>query len=378
MKIQAAVLRTTLGPASDNAATLGEPFSIESLDLDDPREGEVLLKMAAAGVCHSDWHVVRGDTRHDLPVVLGHEGAGVVLGVGGGVDDVQPGDHVAINWSPSCGQCFYCLGGQPYLCSVYVEKIWSGMQLDGTSRLSRDGETILQFHAVACFADHMVVPKQCVVPVDRELPLGVAALVGCAATTGVGAVFNTAQVTEGSTVAIFGAGGVGLCMVMAAGLAGAGEIIVIDQRPEKLAMAESFGATATYLASDDPIERIRRHTAGRGADFVFEAVGAPAVQETCFTAARPGGKVVLAGLSPMGSGTNFPGSLITRQEKSIHGCYYGSCDVRRDFARFGRWYQEGRLDLDRLITRTYPLDQINAAYGDLLAGRLARGLIVFE
>ena len=354
-----------------------EPFAIETLELEAPRAGEVLVNLAAAGVCHSDWHLATGDTRHALPVVPGHEGAGVVEAVGEGVMQVKPGDHVALNWAPNCGTCFYCLNDRPILCATYVEPIWAGMMMDGTSRLSKDGQTVYHFSAVACFAEYAVVPEQCCVPLSDEVPLTVAALIGCAVTTGVGAVLNTARVRPGSRVAVFGAGGVGLNIIMGAQLAGASRIIAIDKSEAKGDIAQAFGATDVLMAGPDSNDAIRALTEGRGADYVFEAIGLPAVQEQCLDAVRPGGTVVLVGIAPMGSDTNLPGAMITRQEKTVTGSNYGTANTARDFPLYADLYLKGKLDLDRLITKTYSLDQINEAYADILSGEVARGVIVF-
>jgi len=353
------------------------PFKVERIDLEAPRNGEVLVKIAAAGVCHSDWHLMTGATQHPTPVVPGHEGAGVVEAIGDGVSRVRPGDHVILNWAPNCGTCFYCLHDRPSLCSAYVDAIWAGTMLDGTSRLSRHGEAVFHFSSLACFAEYAVVPQECCVPLHPDVPLSIGALIGCAVTTGVGAVLNTAQVRPGSTIAVFGAGGIGLSIMMGAQLAGACRIIAVDRAKSKCEMALEFGATDALLAGADTNDAIRELTAGRGADYVFEAIGLPAVQEQCLDAVRPGGTLVLVGVSPMGTGTNLPGAIITRQEKTVMGCYYGSANTARDFPMLVDLYLRGRLDLARLVTKTYALDQINEAYADMLNGQVARGVIVF-
>ena len=355
----------------------GQPFQVEKLTLDSPHAGEVLVRMKAAGVCHSDWHLMTGATKHALPVVPGHEGAGIVEAVGDNVERVQVGDMVALNWAPNCGACFYCHNDRPSLCERYVGPIWAGTMMDGTTRLSRNGQPIYHFSATACFASHTVVPEQCCVPLPPAVPYEVAALIGCAVTTGVGAVLNTARVRPAASVAVFGAGGVGLSIVMGARLAGASQVIVIDTSEAKGDIATSFGATDFILSHPDTNEDIRRLTNGRGADYVFEAIGLPSVQEQCLDAVRPGGMVVFAGVSPMGSGTNLPGAVITRQEKTVTGTYYGSANTARDFPKYADLYLRGLLDLDRLVTRTYPLDQINEAYADMLKGESARGIINF-
>ncbi len=366
MKIRAAVLRK-----------IKSRFSIETVDLASPRAGEVRVRMAAAGVCHSDWHLVSGDTRHPLPVVAGHEGAGIVEKIGKGVSGFKPGDHVILNWAPNCGGCFYCRHHRPNLCSTYLEPIWAGTLLDGTPRLSKKGRPIFHYCGLACFAEHAVVPQECCVKIKKKIPLTVAALIGCAVTTGVGAVLNTAKVPPGSSVMIFGAGGVGLSMVMGAKLAGATRIVVVDRARAKMELSKTFGATHALPAGKEIIERVRALTGGRGADYVFDATGIPAVQEQCLDAARPGGTVVLAGLAPMGSATNFPGAILTRQEKTVKGTYYGSADPARDFPIYADLYLRGKLPLDKLISRTWPLKKINEAFAEMLTGNVARGVIVF-
>ncbi len=353
------------------------PFKIETLDLKPPQNGEVLVQMSAAGVCHSDWHLVTGATVHPMPVVPGHEGAGVVMAVGDGVSHIKPGDHVALNWAPSCGSCFYCLNGKPNLCETYTGPIWAGTMLDGTTRLSLDGAPVYHFSGLACFSEYAVVPAVSCVPMPKEVPMTVAALIGCAVTTGVGAALYTAGVRPGSTVAVFGAGGVGLSIIMGARLAGASRIIAVDRSEAKGDLAQAFGATHVLMAGPSTVDEIKRLTGNRGADFTFEAIGIPAVQEESLAATRPGGMVIFVGLSAMGSSTNLPGAIIARQEKTIKGSYYGSTDPRRDFPFLADLYLQGKLDLDQMITRTYSLDQINEAYEDMLKGEGARGVIVF-
>ncbi len=356
----------------------GKAFEIETLDLSEPRSGEVLVRVAAAGVCHSDWHLMTGATRHPTPVVPGHEGAGVVVSVGPGVERVKPGDHVALNWAPNCGDCFYCDRDRPSLCQTYVEPIWAGTMIDGSTRFYKDGEPVFHFSALGCFADHIVVPEISCVPINRQVPLEIAALIGCAVTTGVGSVLNTAKVEAGSSVAVFGAGGVGLSIIMGAKLAGADRIIVVDNQEAKGDLAVDFGATDFILSRPETNAAIRSLTGGRGADYVFEAVGLPSLQEQCLDAVRPGGMVVLVGVSPMGSATNLPGAILTRQEKTVTGSYYGTANTARDFPGFANLYLEGKLDLDRLVSKTYPLEQLNKAYADMLSGDVARGVITFD
>jgi S-(hydroxymethyl)glutathione dehydrogenase/alcohol dehydrogenase len=367
MKIRGAILRE---PQSR--------FVVDELTLEDPQPGEVLVRVGASGVCHSDQHLVSGATKHPMPVVAGHEGAGVVQALGAGVLGLKVGDHVIFNWAPDCGRCFYCERGKPNLCETFIGPIWAGTMLDGTTRLKWRGLSVHHFCGLASFAEYAVVPKESCVAVRRDVPLAVAALVGCAVATGVGAVMYTAGVRAGESVVVLGCGGVGLSIVQGAKLCGAGTIIAVDKHPAKLEMAKKLGATAAVMADEQMLTRIRALTGGRGADCVFEAVGLPALQEIGLGAARPGGQLVLAGLSPMGSGTNLPGAVITRQEKVIKGCYYGSINARRDFPLILELYAAGKLRLDELISRQFKLEQINDAFAAMLGGEVARGVIVFD
>ncbi|MFQ5858666.1 MAG: Zn-dependent alcohol dehydrogenase [Anaerolineae bacterium] len=363
------------------AAILWEPRTplvIENVVLEDPRPGEVLVRIAASGVCHSDWHVVTGATAHPMPVVLGHEGAGVVETVGNGVTRVQPGDHVILNWAPDCGACFYCLRGKPNLCETFVEPIWAGTMLDGTTRLRLNGQTVYHFSGLATFAKRAVVPQETCVPIRQDVSLKVASLVGCAVTTGVGAAMNTVQVRPGDSVVVYGCGGAGLNILQGAALCGAETIIAVDRVPAKMDLARTFGATHTLMAGGDTVKMIRDLTSGRGADYAFEAIGIPAMQEEALEAVRPGGTLVLVGLAPLGSSTNFPSAILARQEKSVVGCYYGTANTRRDFPMILDLYVAGKLKLDELISREYTLDEINEAYEAMLSGEVARGVIVSE
>ena len=354
------------------------PLEIRDLSLDDPRAGEVLIQLKASGVCHSDWHIISGDTQHVMPVVLGHEGAGIIQEIGPGVTRVKAGDHAVLSWAPACGECFYCHHGQPQLCQTLVTPLWEGTLLDGTSRLSEGGETIYHLSGLATFAEQAVVPEETCISIRKDAPFQAASLVGCAVTTGVGAAINTAQVRPGDRVAVFGCGGVGLNILQGAELAGAGTIIAVDKTPEKEPLARTFGATHFLATDQDPVLAIQDLTDGRGADYTFEAVGIPALMETALKATRPGGTLVIAGIAPMGSSTNFPGAILARQEKSVVGSYYGSADPRRDFPIILDLYMDGKLKLDELISKTYPLQQINQAFDDMLSGQIARGVIHFN
>ena len=357
---------------------VGGPISIKELELEPPRAGEVLVKVSAAGICRSDWQVCVGTTPHPLPAALGHEGAGTVEATGAEVNHVAPGDQVILSWAPACGTCFYCERERPGLCEVFDRTIWHGMMADGTPRLSLCGAPVYQYCALGCFAERVVVAASSCVRLPVGVPAPVGALIGCCVTTGVGAVLNTARVAPGSSVAILGAGGVGLSILLGAQLAGAHPIMVVDKLRSRTSLAQALGATHSLPAAPDIADDIRARTHGRGADYVFDATGIPALQEACLDAARPGGTVVLSGLAPVGSATNLPGAIITRKEKTIKGSYYGSAVPQRDFVQYARWYCDGKLNLDPLLSRSYGLDEVNEAYQDLRNGRIVRGMLSLE
>jgi len=363
-----------------NAAVLFDintPFKIMELDIDPPKENEVLIKMSAVGVCHSDWHLRTGDTQHPLPVVPGHEGCGYVADLGQNVSRVKKGDKIVLNWAPNCGICFYCRKERPGLCEAFTGHIWKGNLMDGTSRLSMNSSDIFHYCALSCLSEYAVVPEESCIKMPDEIPDEVGALIGCAVTTGVGSVLNTAQVKKGDSVAVFGAGGVGLSTIMGAAYAGAEKIISIDIVPEKSSMAKLLGATDFIISNDDSINRIYSLTENRGVDFAFEAVGHPQLQEMAMEVVRPGGTLVLSGISPMGSKTNLSGAMLTRQEKTVKGSYYGTSDANRDFIKYAHLYLGGKLPIDKMISKLYSLEQVNIAYEDMMSGQSGRGIIRF-
>lgn len=353
------------------------PFRVETVTLDAPKDGEALVKMAASGVCRSDWRVAIGTAPKPMPIIAGHEGAGYVEAVGAGVSRVKIGDHVTLTWAPICGMCFYCRRGKANLCAAFRPAIATGLLDDGRARIHWKGEPVYILAGLGAFAEYVVVRQESCVPIGVDLPLDAAALVGCAVATGVGAALNTAGVRAGESVAVFGAGGIGLNIIQGAQLCGAHPIIAVDASEAKMALAVNFGATHTLPSDETTVEQIQRLTGGRGADFAFEAVGLPALQERAFASTRPGGALTLVGTAPDGSATNLPGAVITRAEKIVRGCSYGSVNPQREIPLLLDLYGAGKLKLDELITRRYRLDQINEAYADLLSGELARGIIVF-
>lgn len=354
------------------------PFKIETVKIDPPKAGEVRVKMAASGVCHSDWHIVAGKAAFPAPMILGHEGAGVVESVGAGVARVQPGDHVALSWKACCGECFYCQNDEPSICDWRQDEIVAGVQNDGTSRITWNGDPVYILGGLGVFAEYVVARQESCVPIRADVPLEVAALVGCAVSTGVGAAMYTAAVRAGQSVAVFGAGGVGLNIIQGAALCGADPIIAVDANSNKMEIAREFGATHTLMFDDAVVSEIQKLTGGRGADQAFESVGIPALQETALGAIRPGGALTLVGITPQGSGTTIPGDIVTVTERKIRGSFYGSVNPARDFYLFIDLYLAGKLKLAELVTRRWRLDQINEAYAEMLTGDVARGVIVFD
>ncbi len=349
-----------------------EPLSVEPLQVRDPRDGEVLVRLGASGVCHSDMHAITGDLPMPTPCVLGHEGAGTVEAVGAGVERVKPGDHVVLSWVPYCGACWYCRSGNNYLCQDgYVKALMAGA-------FSRNGDTVSQLAGVGSMAEYTVMPETACIPIDPELPFDRACLIGCGVMTGVGAVINTAQVRPGQSVAVFGSGGVGLNVIQGAVVAGAEPIIAVDLNDKKLELAKQFGATHTVNAkSGDPVDRIQELTGGVGVDYAFEVIGVPEVMTQAFMAARRGGKAVIVGVPPSTAMVSVPGALLPLHEKSLVGSLYGSANMARDVPRLINLYRAGKLKLDELITRRYSLAQVTDAFGALERGEVARGVIQF-
>jgi S-(hydroxymethyl)glutathione dehydrogenase/alcohol dehydrogenase len=351
----------------------GAPLVIEELELDPPREGELLVRMAASGVCHSDLHTARGIHPTAVPTVLGHEGAGVVEEVGPGVTHVEPGDHVMLTWLPYCGRCRQCRRGRPNRCE---EVAWYDTTLaDGTCRLHKDGRRIHHYNT-SSFAERSVVPAQTAIPVDPDLPLTELALMGCAVMTGVGAALNTAGVRPGDTAVVVGCGGVGLNVVQGCAIGGATTIIAVDIVQSKLELARELGAThAVDAGVEDPIESVRDLTGG-GADYAFEALGSPQTIELALQLTGRGGQAILVGMAPPDARIPVDALTLTVEERAVRGCWYGSCVPLRDFPILVDLYRSGRLRLDPLITRC-SLEDVNEAFRQIEAGSTARSVIVF-
>jgi S-(hydroxymethyl)glutathione dehydrogenase / alcohol dehydrogenase len=354
----------------------GAPLSVEPAELDAPGPGEVLVEIKAAGVCHSDLHAISGDWPMKVPLVPGHEGAGVVHEVGHGVTHVAPGDHVVLCWAPACGTCPPCVEGRPILCDRLDQTTFRNKLPTGDSRLRAKGQTVAPFLGTACFATHTVVPQEGLVPVPRDVPFNALAAVGCAVVTGVGAACNAVSIPTGASVAVIGAGGVGLNVIQGAMVAGAAKIIAVDREAAPLDVAKRFGATDAVQPTGKTSDAIRALTAGRGADFVFDTVGTPATLIDAVVSARKGGTIVITGLSRLDAQGSIRTYPFVMQEKRLIGSVYGSGNPLDDIKRLVGLYQEGRLKLNELATRTYSLDQVNDALAALGRGDGGRGVLV--
>lgn len=337
----------------------------------DPAPGQVRVRVRHCGVCHSDLHVVDGTFPSPLPVILGHEASGVVDAVGLGVTAVRPGDPVLLTPCPPCGRCYFCVRGQTVLCPD-ASAIQTGTFPDGTTGLDRGGQTVFRGVGLGAFAEMVLVPAAGVVPLPPDVPLDVAAVLGCAVQTGVGAVLNTARVEPGATVLVIGAGGIGIAVVQGARIAGASRVLVSDPAPERRERARAFGATDVLDPGRDDVVTAAFDTTGVGVDYAFEAVGRAALVETCVAATRPGGTTVCVGAMPLGDAVRIdPAVVFVAGEKVLRGCLLGSSNTHREVPRLLALWRAGRLDLEGMVTRRRPLAEIEAAFDDL---RAARGL----
>ena len=371
------------------AAVLGganEPLSVEEIELDDPKAGEVRVKMVATGVCHSDLHVITGDLSREFPVVLGHEGAGIIDGVGEGVTTVKPGDHVVLTYLPACGKCRWCHTGEPYMCDLGA-MLRTGLMFDDTTRLHRaDGTDLFGFLFVSTWAEYSVVPEASLVVVPAHVPLERVCLLGCGFTTGFGAATNAVHIRPGETVTIVGCGGLGLAAVQGARISNAGKIIAVDVHPEKLEMAKKFGATHGVLNQHDPdavIAEIMDITWGLGTDYSFEFVGFDQCDETldiAFRALRKGGTMSVLGVGKSNR-TDIPIDPYTLAmwRKKVQGVLFGDAQFQTDIPRYVQLFEEGRIDLDGMVTQELRLEDINTAVENVLAGnKVARQVIRFD
>jgi S-(hydroxymethyl)glutathione dehydrogenase/alcohol dehydrogenase len=364
-----------------------EPLVIEEIELDPPKAGEVLIKMVATGVCHSDVHYYTGDVPRDMPLILGHEGAGIVQEVGAGVTSVAPGDHVVLTFLPSCGKCRWCHTGHPTLCDLGA-KLRTGKYLDDTHRhhLARDGRDINSFLFVSTYGEYTVSPEASVLKVPDYLPLERLCLLGCGFTTGFGAATNSAHIKPGDTVMIVGCGGLGLAAVQGAALSGAGKIIAVDVHEEKLSMAKQFGATHTITNRHNPeevVKEVQEITWGVGVDYSFEFVGWTQTDETyrvCYEGLRKGGTMFVVGVAEHTKKTMPIGPRdFSLWRKRIQGVLFGDAHFRADIPRYIDLYQQGQIKLDEMVTQEFRLEDINTCFSNILAGnKVARQVIRYD
>jgi alcohol dehydrogenase (nicotinoprotein) len=358
----------------------GKPIEIEELSLDGPREGEVLIRYLYGGLCHSDIHIAHGDLEARLPMVLGHEGAGIVEEVGPGVTRVKAGDHVVCSFIPNCGTCRYCATGRQSICDMgatILEGYLPGERFPISGPRGQYGAMCI----LGTFSQYGVIHQNSAVKVDDDLPLEAAVLVGCGVPTGWGSAVNTAAVAPGDTVAVYGVGGIGINAVQGARYAGAKYVVAIDPLENKRAKALELGATHAFATADEALEAITGLTRGQGADSAIITVGLVDAEVVAagFTAVGKGGIVVITGLNKLMAPTiQLPGTILTLFRKTVKGSLFGDCNPTTDIPKLLGLYQAGQLKLDEIITRTYTLEQVNEGYDDLLNGKNVRGIIIHE
>jgi alcohol dehydrogenase len=373
MKTRAAVITEMEKP---RPYATSRPMVIEELDLDPPGEGEILVKIHAAGLCHSDLSTINGDRPRQMPMVLGHEAAGEVMELGAGVKDLKVGDHVILVFVPSCGHCMPCMEGRPALCEPGFKSNGAGTLLSGQTRLKRNGKPVYHHVGVSAFAEYAVISRQSAVKIDRTLAFEEAALFGCAVITGAGAVINTAKVPPGTTAAIVGLGGVGLMSMLAARLSGCRQIVAIDMLDDKLKLAKQLGATHTVNARDpNCIEQVKDITQG-GVDFAFEMASSVKALELAYKITRRGGTTVTGSLPHPTHTMALPATNLVAEERTVKGSYVGSCIPNRDIPRFIALYQQGLLPVDRLMSERIRLDEINAGFDKLADGGTVRQILL--
>jgi alcohol dehydrogenase len=373
VKARAAVLHTVGAPPP---YAQSQPLRIEEIDIAPPGAGEVLVRVRAAGLCHSDLSVINGDRPRPVPMALGHEAAGEVVECGPLVADLQPGDHVVMVFVPSCGHCVPCMEGRPALCEPGAASNTAGTLLGGGRRLSMAGKNVNHHMGVSAFAEHAVVSRRSLVKIDPTLAFDEAALFGCAVLTGVGAVVNTAKVTPGTTTAVVGLGGVGMNSILAASLSGARIVVAVDLYDDKLELARTLGAThAVNARAPDVVERVRELSGG-GVDFAFEMAGSVQAMELAYRITRRGGTTVTAGLPHPDHRWPLQQVNLTAEERTVKGSYVGSCVPVRDIPRYIALYKEGRLPVDRLMSDHLKLEEINAGFDRLASGRVVRQVVM--
>lgn len=374
VKIRSAVLRE-MGAPMPYAES--RPLAVTTLELDPPGPGEVLVRIRAAGLCHSDLSVINGSRPRPMPMAIGHEAAGEVIELGEGVDDLEIGDHVVLAFIPSCGHCLPCAEGRPALCEPGAAANGRGMLLSGEIRLHHDHETVHHHLGCSAFADHAVVSRRSLVKIEKDLPFAEAALFGCAVLTGVGAVVNTAKVQAGQSVVVVGLGGVGLAAVLGALAAGASQVIAVDLSRDKLAIASEIGATATVDATDPKAVEIVRELSGGGADFALEFAGSAKALESAYRMTKRGGTTVTAGLPAPDAALPVNIVSLVAEERTLKGSYIGTCVPVRDLPRYVALYKAGRLPVNRLMSGVIGLDEINEGFDRLHRGEVVRLVVGF-
>ena len=373
MKTRGMILREMERP---RPYATSRPLELVELDLAPPGDGEVLIRIRAAGLCHSDLSTINGDRPRQMPMVLGHEAAGEVMELGAGVKDLAIGDHVILVFVPSCGHCLPCMEGRPALCEPGAKSNGSGTLLSGGMRLSLGGHPVHHHIGVSAFAEHAVVARESVIKIDRTLPFEEAALFGCAVITGAGAVINTAKVPPGSTAAVVGLGGVGLMSMLAARLSGCRAVIAIDMLDEKLDLARQLGATHVVKASDPKAVEAVKDISGGGVDFAFEMAGSVKALELAYKMTRRGGTTVTGSLPHPTHTMALPATNLVAEERTIKGSYVGSCVPARDIPRFISLYQQGLLPVDHLLSERIGFNDMNAAFDRLADGASVRQILV--
>lgn len=372
MKTKAAVLYEM---GSEGPYEKTKPLKIETLNLDDPKQNEVLIKIHAAGLCHSDLSVINGSRPRPMPMALGHEAAGEIIELGEGVSDFEVGDHVVCTFIPSCGKCIPCREGRPALCENGAVSNEKGEMIEGGLRLSKEEDVIHHHLGVSGFSEYAVVSENSIVKIDPEIPYERAAVFGCAVITGIGAVINTAQIRPGSNVAVVGLGGIGLNAIIGARLAGANEIIALDINEDKFEIAKNLGATAVFNSSDENvIDDVKAYITG-GAEYVFETAGVVPAMQVAYAITKRGGSTVTTGLPDPKAEFSFPQVTLAAEERTVKGSYVGSCVPNRDIPRFVSLYRQNRLNVDPLISDVISLDQINKGFDQLANGDAGRIII---
>ena len=361
MQAKAAVLRGS-----------GTPLEVQTVTVDDPGPGQVRVKLTACGLCHTDLSVMNSVLPRPNPVVLGHEGAGVVESVGDGVTSLEPGDHVVMTTTAFCGRCPMCVEG------MYAQCEQMPLNMGGNFPYHVDGLDLMPFASIGGLCEYTVVAENTAIKIDKDIPLVSASLIGCGVITGVGAAINTAEVRPGTSCAIWGCGGVGLSVLQGCRIAGASTMISIDANPAKLEYAKKLGATHVIDASqENAVEQVMAITGGRGTDYTFEAIGVGACMEQAYMAARRGGTATIVGVGGFEDTFSLSAGLVAIMEKTLKGSFCGKGASVRDFPRLIDWYRQGKLDLDSLVTTTYPIEDVAQAYEDMEAGKNARGVVVF-